>query len=54
MQAIDRFGNAEDPPAVVEVLVRGDAGGTWFTIVAAVLLLVVGVVIGRLVRARGK
>jgi hypothetical protein len=53
VQAIDRFGNAEDPPAPIEVIVRDDDGGSWFTIVAAVLMLVVGVVIGRLVRARG-
>jgi len=53
VQAIDRFGNAEDPPAAVDVTVPDDEGSSWFTILAAILMLVVGVVIGRLVRARG-
>jgi hypothetical protein len=52
VQAIDRFGNAEDPPASVEIEVQSDARGSWLTIIAAVLMLVVGVVIGRLARKR--
>jgi ligand-binding sensor domain-containing protein len=48
VQAIDRFGNAEDPPASVEVLVTDPAGLSWIAICAvALMLLMAGFTIGR-------
>jgi len=47
VQAIDRFGNGEDPPQAVEIVVRG-SGPPWLLYaIGAALLVALGVVIGR-------
>ncbi len=47
VQAIDRFGNAEDPPQGVEILVRG-GGAPWLLYaLGAALLVALGFLIGR-------
>ena len=45
---IDRFGNAEDPPARVAVEIVDPAGLSWLAITAvALVLLVAGFAVGR-------
>ncbi len=48
VQAIDRFGNAEDPPAAVPVIVGAPTGLPWAILAgAAVVLLAIGFLVGR-------
>ncbi|MHC4342826.1 MAG: hypothetical protein ACYSX0_21765, partial [Planctomycetota bacterium] len=55
VQAIDRFGNAEDPPASVEVIVTDPAGLSWIAICAvALVLLVAGFTVGRRALVAGR
>jgi len=54
VQAIDRFGNAEDPPAAVAVTVRPRSGFPYLPVGAAgAALLLAGYFIGRRVRRTG-
>jgi streptogramin lyase len=50
VQAIDRFGNAEDPPPSIEILVRGEPGFPWLLLALALL----GFALGRVTWERSR